>query len=238
MEHSNIQIFSIIRLKYLFIVIVLFLSSTSFAGNKNDMEGFNKSWALGVNVSTYGAGVGLSRSLSQNALVKLSYNFLTYTHPLSKLDEELEGNAKFMNGGAALVLDYYVWRKLYLSGGVVYNRLEANIDGQMAESVFIGDIEMYPEELGTVHLDLMPEYKIAPYIGMGIGQIVPTYSNLSFSMEIGAIYLGKPQVNLETTGMLAPTASKEQEELIQDNIAALDFLPTITFRLAYKIGGR
>ena len=225
-------------LQYIFFGIFILIGETSFAqGKLNKGIAGADGWSLGLNVSTYGPGLELSRHFSRNAVLKLAYNYLPYTYPLAKLDEELEGNADFMTGGLSLLVHYYFLPRLYLSGGVTYNQTNLVVDGQMAESVFIGDIEMYPDEVGTVHLEINPEYNLAPYLGFGYGYLVPAHSRMSLGVELGMIYLGKPQVALHTTGMLEPTATEGQKQLIEDNIAALKYLPVVTFRVAYKLGG-
>ena len=113
--------------------------------------------------------------------------------------------------------------------------LNVKIDGQMSESVFIGDIEMYPEEIGYVNVLLESEHKLSPYFGIGFGRGIPIKRRISYAFEIGLLYHGKPQVDLSTTGMLEPTSSEEQELLIENNIAPLTFWPVVSFRIAYKL---
>lgn len=224
---------------YSFLVVFVLLSHISLS--KNALRNSNASsspWSVGLNISTFGPGIEFSKSISEKAVVSLGFSYLSYNYPLSKLDEELSGDARILVGGPALEVDYYFYKSLYIAGGITYNLTELDVDGEMAESVFIGDIEMYPNEVGHVSLNIVPEYRFSPYIGLGIGKVVPRNKNLSFSFEVGLVYHGNLQVGLETTGMLEPTDSIEQEQLIQENISPLTFWPVVAFRVALKLGGK
>ncbi len=239
MNNQRTQIIKFI-FKKLTYSLFAFIATTGYASTPTNHTGRNNietgNWSLGASVSTIGPGIELSKALSTKASISLGINYFNYNHPLNKLDEELAGDAKILLGGASAKLNYYLFQNLYLAGGVSYNQTALDVDGQMSESVFIGDIEMYPDEVGYVSLDITPEYKVAPYLGLGFGSILPDNKKVAFSFELGVMYHGKPQVELETTGMLEPTDTVEQEQLIQDNIAPLTFWPVMAFRLSFRLG--
>ncbi|NOY95467.1 MAG: hypothetical protein GXO81_03650 [Chlorobi bacterium] len=231
----TLKLFSQRNFKYGIAVFVLnFIVAGSLIAKGRGDTALRLPWSLGVNVSTFGPGVDLSKPLSEKVNLRIGYNYFSYDYPLAKLDNELQGDAVLQVGGPSVSIEYYIFRKLYLSGGLKYNQVNVGINGQMSESVFIGDIEMYPEEIGNVSLSLGPEYRIVPYAGLGFGGGITNRRRVSLAFELGVFYHGKPQVSLTTTGMLEPTSSKEQEALIEKNISPLEFWPVITFRLSYK----
>ena len=54
-------------------------------------------------------------------------------------------------------------------------------------------------------------------------------------MELGALYHGFPNIDMEATGMIAPTASKVQEEIIEHNLRNFNLYLLATIQLSIKL---
>lgn len=194
----------------------------------------DKPRSFGATLSTFGVGANVSQNIFPKFDVQAGLTWFQYKHPLEKLKPDMHGDIAARLSGLSLTTMYHPLKYLYFSGGGVLNFSRIVIDGILAESVMIGDIEMLPEEVGRLKTDITPSWKLSPYIGIGAGRAITLEQNFSYSFEIGMLFHGKPKVYLNADGMLEPTANEAQEILIEENIAPLTFLPVIALRAHYN----
>lgn len=229
-------------MKYLLIILVLIFWMPVFAQDFSKpwviMENDTISqpvWGMGLSLSSFGTGIFVFNQIHKNFRVKASINYIFYNYSLNKLIPDLEGEAKLKLGGIGLFADWHICKFVYLSTGASTNFNKIDINGQMANSIMFGDIEMTPEDIGKVGIKVEPSWAISPYIGIGAGRKISYKRNFGFSFEIGTFFQGPPVVNLSATGMLTPTASKEQEDIIENNIKSIDFWPKVAVNITYKL---
>ena len=117
--------------------------------------------------------------------------------------------------------------------GTTFNFSKISLSGILKEPVLVGDIEMTPNEIGQVHAEIVPNNFISPYLGFRFGQSILSSKKILLNCDLGILIHGKPQVSLSADGMLAPTASKEQELIIEKNISPLSSYPIISFSVSY-----
>ncbi len=192
-------------------------------------------WGAGITVSSFGPGVVFFRDVKKNVRLKGTASYFFYNYSLHKLVPDLKGDAKLRVGGVGVFSDLFFGRYFFISGGLSTNFNRLNVTGQMAESIMVGDVEMTPEDIGSLSVAIKPAWPVSPYMGFGIGKKISKTGRFGFSLEIGAFLQGEPRVKLAATGMLTPTASEEQEQIMQNNIKPIDFWPKIGININYKI---
>ena len=180
-----------------------------------------------------GVGVTLTGRISKRFDLRLNGSYLGYTYDVNKLSKDLQGDARLKVGGIGSCLDFYVFRFLYLTAGISYNLTAINVNAQDAKSVSVGDIVLEPKDIGLLFAKITPGYKIEPYFGGGLN--FRRRKKLNYGIEFGLYLIGPPKVNLLATGMLEPSASKAQEQIIEKNIAPLIYYPNISFRISYRL---
>ena len=193
----------------------------------------NKGIYAGLNFSTMGIGVSAAKQIARRWDVRLSGSYLGYSYNVHKLDKDLQGNAHLTVSALGGNIDFYVLRFLYLTGGLSYNMTTVTVHALDAKSVTVGDIVLEPADIGTISAKITPGLKIEPYWGLGLN--FRREKRLNFGVEFGLFLIGPPKVSLQATGMLTPSASAAQEQIIEKNISPLIYYPNISFRISYRI---
>ena len=224
------------RLKRIIVLTVFFLiiGMSAFSQKvSNDSISWKNSIYVGGSLSTTGIGLEVYKRLNNKFEVRLSSSYFPYRYNLHKLSPDLTGTAKIRFGMEGVYVNYYLKPYLFLSTGMSLNLLKVSVQGQLAEAIEIGDIVLEPDEVGELKLDIVPSWLLNPYIGGGV--ILRRDKPFFIGIETGIYFQGKPDVTLNATGMLTPTASKEQELLMEKNIAPIDFWPLLSVHFNYRL---
>ena len=225
------------------ILLSLFISLISLPYSLYSQEGeaevtniseFSPGWAIGIKLGTFGGGLELVKSINRSFNIRAGGNYGVYTYKKTYEDLEIDGEAKYKLGAITLLGDWFFAKKIHLTAGIYYNFSEEIIKGTPTKSYNVGKIEITPDEIGKLEIVITPN-KICPYLGIGFGKAISDSKVVSFNFEIGAIYHGLPSTDMTATGMITPTASKEQEKIIDDNMSDFSIYPIITFQLSFKI---
>jgi hypothetical protein len=192
--------------------------------------------AIGLNLSTYGPGLELIKGLNDQFTLRLGIRYLPVhlkiNQEVSGMQMNLDNNLK-MNT-LSLISDYHFAKYVHLSGGVFINltKIETTISSLTGKT--FGVIEITPEAMGTITASLKPSV-IAPYLGIGFGRNLPFAKKVAFNFELGAVYQGGMKAEMNGTGMIAPTASSEQSDILTSNLSPYKFYPFMMFQLSYRI---
>ena len=219
-------------------LVAVFLFSitclSAYSGTvRKDSLSINRGIRVGFDVSTLGVGGTITKNISKRFDIRLNGSYLGYLYDISKLSTELNGDARMKVGAVGTCVDFYVFRFLYLSGGVSYNFTSVNLQAQMKESISVGDILLEPQDIGSLQVTISPGSKFDPYFGGGI--TFRRQKKFNFGLELGLFLQGPPDVKLQANGMLEPTASPEQEQIMEKNISPLIYYPYVSFRFSYRI---
>jgi hypothetical protein len=193
-------------------------------------------YAASVKLSTLGVNVEVYRSFGPSFNLRLGGSMFSYTYESGvKQGEDYEMNAKLDLSSVALLGDWYPFEStsLHISGGAVVNLNKPVVTAIPTITKTIGGDVYNKDNLGTIGIDLSFN-KVAPYIGIGIGNPTAGDKGLGFVMDIGAYYQGPPKVAMTATGLLAPSASPEQEAIVAKNLDWFKFYPVVSLGLSYK----
>ncbi len=197
---------------------------------------FSQDYALAVKINTLGVTGEAVRSFGSyfNTRVGVSiFNYSLNGGGGAKDDYKYVMDIKLKSISA--LLDYVPFKNgLRLSAGVVYNLNQLGALLTPTKTYSDGGDLYTPEKLGTMNMAISYP-KVAPYVGLGFGN--PTFgsSGLGITFEIGAFYLGAPKVELNATGLIAPSAAPDQAELIKNNLSWFKWYPAISLGINYKI---
>jgi hypothetical protein len=209
-------------LPFLFLTFI-FLSSS----NAQD-------YAASVKVSTLGVNFEVIRSFGENFNARMGAAYFSYSINSGGGIEEYKYTASANLLSASLLADYFPFGQTFrISVGFLYNLNKGDIDLIPAKTTVIGGDEYTPDKLGNLKAEV-DFNKIAPYIGIGLGNPTHGESGLGFTFDLGAAYQGAAKINLTAEGLLAPSAAPDQEEKLESNLSWFKWYPVLSFGIVYK----
>lgn len=194
---------------------------------------FNKSWAIGLRASTIGVGFEVVKAFSPKFALRAGWNTLTYSDKIDIDEITADLDLDLEVGGPSLMLDFYPFKWMHITTGALLNNFDASGVLTPRKNYKFGQIIISPEKVGIVQLDVEPEMRLSPYIGIGFGRSISLKHRLAFNFELGAFYHGDPKAQLHATGMLTPSASEAQNNRLNKNLKDYAFYPFLSFQLSY-----
>ncbi len=193
-------------------------------------------FGIGFKGCTFGPGGEIIVAITPKFHVRVGGSYFKYSLPESfQLSEDIDLTDRLVLGGINLQANYYIAQRIYVTGGAFYNMFETYLEGTPKEPIMIGDIEATPEQVGVLQYTMQPGLKISPYAGIGFGRSLARNGIVSFAFEMGAVYHGAPDITLNATGMLTPTASDEQEAQMEENFSFFTIFPMVNVQLSIRI---
>ncbi len=171
-------------------------ATSSFAAPAND-------WGVNLKAGTLGAGVELSKGLSDKFSVSLGFN--AYNYKTSDTTSDISYDFKLELQSAALLANYHPFSGVFrLTGGVLYDNNELSLTGKPSGATYtINGVTYSSSAVGNLTGKLTFN-KTAPYLGVGWGN--RPNSRFGLSADIGALYQGSPKLSLSATGALSDPA--------------------------------
>jgi hypothetical protein len=180
----------------------------------------------------FGGGVAIGVNRSLNVRAEASY----FTYSANDLSLDVDFNAGVDARGTlllgSLLADWHPGGGAFrFTVGAVYNGSTATGTIVPLEPIQIGSRSYQPGEVGSVTGDLSPGLSLAPYAGIGFGNMVTRRFGLLF--DVGVLYMGSPKVDMGATGMLTPTAQEAQQ--IEENIAWAQWHPIVSIGFSFRV---
>ncbi len=223
----------------LFIILILLIIATFNAIAQENSIIENKGFYVGGQASTNGWGFDARYIFNKTITLKMGFERLNLSTGLdfNETDIEYDAELDYRTGGVFLFADFNYTKNLYISAGAALNSLNPEVKGIAISDLQYGDIVIPASEVGDFIFTLTPSMKISPYAGVGFRSFIGEKERVSFFFETGLYYLGAPNVEIEATGLLAPTADPVhgQKELIESQLSQYKFYPVIKFNLAVKL---
>jgi hypothetical protein len=228
--------------KKLFILPVLIvLISTTFV-NAQDSSSKKFGLAIGGSASTNGVGVNVIAAVHPSVSVRLGYESLSpsfnepFIYTIEDVDFAITPNVKL--GGISANVDFYLLKRLYLTGGVVQTNLDLGINLTPNESMMIGEIEYQPEDIGELNVSILPERRLAPYLGIGFGRTIAREKRVAFNFEVGAFHMGSYVIDMTGTKLLEGNSDNPSIERINTVLQGFSWsgiYPVIKMGLSFRI---
>ena len=198
---------------------------------------YTQSSSIGLKVSTLGAGLEAERSFTNSTGIRIGINYFPYDRTDTLDDIEYNVDLKLMSLSA--LLDWHPFEGSFrISGGVLYNGNEIEVDSKATASYQIGDTTYNAGEVGTLK-GKIDFNDIAPYLGLGWDTSFGKDKGFGFLFELGAIYQGSPDVDLSADGLLANDQTfqnnlAKEEENMQSDVDDYKFYPVVSLGLNYR----
>lgn len=193
-----------------------------------------QSLGASITVGSNGPGVSLSARIGSKLNLRLAGNYFNYTYEgnqtISDTDVGFDTDAQIMLAGA--LADWHPFGgEFRLSAGAFYNGMEGDGAIRLLEPYTVETRTYSPEEVGELAMKINFDSKIAPYASLGLGNALT--SRFSFNVELGALYMGSPAVDLTATGMLKPTESEAAQ--IEENLSWAKVYPVLSIGISSRI---
>ncbi|MEH0154345.1 hypothetical protein V6R21_09390 [Limibacter armeniacum] len=210
---------------------------------------------LGLKFSSQGIGIDAEKTLKNHFSVSGNINYLNvnFTQNRYILDYSILAKIKAETITAGIYGHYYFHPEtrnapiaLKVTAGLAYNVMtDFSVTGLNDSNVFVGGIDISPEELGQVAVFIKTN-SIMPYLGIGSNLelkdirslrrqhwfiLNDILKGLGLGIDIGAFYQGAPKVSMEASNYLAPNVS--QQPTIEQNLSQYQIYPYLSFKLHY-----
>lgn len=191
----------------------------------------------------FGVGVtGGSSGIGGEAIVRINHHFNAragfqlFNYNLSGTYDEMEVgidyDGKANISSISLLADYYPFKRyLKISAGIYNLNLDVNGNAIPNESYEFEGRFLEPERLGSLSGDVTYTNTIAPYFGLGMGNAVSEGIPFRFNLDLGVLYTGAPNIDMDGSGMIASTADNESK--IQAGLDEFEWYPIVRIGFSY-----
>lgn len=228
-----------------FFISLLFLLTASIntKAQKNEITtsytGSIKGMYIGGQASTNGWGFDLKYIFNKIITLKAGIETLDISHSFNYNENDIVYNLDldYSSGGVFLLADFNYTKNLYISIGATLNSFNPIIQGEVMSDLEFGDITIPATKVGNISFNLSPSYKVSPYASVGSRSFIGKKERLTFYFETGFYYMGSPKIDIQATGLLAPTADPVygQKELFEKQFSQYKFYPVVKLSLSLKL---
>ena len=200
-------------------------------------------WAdVGVllNAGTLGAGLDVSKGISERLALRLQANALNYNHDTTKSDVDYKAELEFRSAG--VLLDWHPFSGVFrVSGGAYWNGNKATVTGRPTGGTYEINGQTYNStDIGSLNGKIdFPS--VAPYLGVGFGSAPKAGPGMTFSFDLGVLYQREPNVGLTVVcGPTVPNYSQLQSDVaaeqvsLQNDLKDFKFYPALSFGIGYR----
>lgn len=225
----------------------MLLSSIAFgASNLNAAD-----VGVGVKVGTLGYGADFSVTLTDTVNARVALTTLSIDSESEAIDVGDSGTTGTIDvtadidyGSSALLFDWHIFDgTFHLTGGLMKADIAVRFIGTLRNSFVVNGQTVTANDIsGPITGDIVLSDSYEPYVGIGWGRKAAADSGLSFSAEIGVVYLD-PEVNLNATVNPAAASLITQAELDQalndaqstadNDLSDLDLWPVVSIGINY-----
>jgi opacity protein-like surface antigen len=202
-------------------------------------QGNSQKLGLILKGSSTGIGADLGYRINSKFLVKAGVDQIKYNlnTSLESGETSFDANGSIGAGTVGLLLDYQIFKKIYVSGGLVMNNFETNFKGKVKNDITFGDVIIDKDKIGEINWTIKPKSTIAPYIGLGIGNLLNQNKKLNIGFEIGSIFQGPPNFKIVSNGFFSANSSPEFDQAgkLNSNFSSFQFYPVIKLNIAYAL---
>ena len=193
---------------------------------------------LAAKIGTLGPGLEATIGITEWLNLRAGGYYFRVRHGGTVRDVEFDFDVKLAS--VPLLADWHPFENEFrISGGVVYNRNMADLDGTPNKITTIGDNDYTPEEIGELSGSVRFN-NLAPYIGLGYGNaVLDADKTWGFVFDIGIMWQGSPSVALSSNGTKAGDSTFQQdlameENDIQDDADVFRIYPVLSFGISYQ----
>jgi len=188
---------------------------------------------------TLGAGLDVTKGLSETLGLRLQANALSYDEDLTESDVDYEADLELKSAG--LLLDWHPFSGVFrVSLGAYWNGNEITATGKPSGGTYtLNGVTYSSAEVGSLNGQIDFE-SFAPYLGIGWASAPKAGRGMTFSFDLGVLYQGEPNVALSvacgTTARCAQLQSDvaAEQASLQDDVKDYKFHPVVSFGIGYR----
>jgi hypothetical protein len=189
--------------------------------------------------STTGLGADLAYRVNEKWLVKAGVDRYTYKFLTNFQSAEYDMNldANILVGSFSLLVDYQIYKKIYISSGVILNNFNTNVNGSLQKDVKFGDIILSKSKLGNISWEVEKFKSLAPYLGIGIGKNINGRKKVNLSLELGGIFQNAPQLKIVSNGIFQSNSDVDinQAGNLENSIEKYKVYPVFKLNLGIQL---
>lgn len=168
---------------------------------------------LGVRAGTTGLGADFGWGILPTLGGRVGVSGMSFKTDFETTDFNYDADANLANVNA--FLDWSPLGPFRITAGVIANNNKVDLVGRPRT----GTLPPGSSLTGTVK----PEYSVAPYLGIGYGNVWTR--GVNFYFDLGIMFQGTPQVDLTCTPSSACTQAEEQR--VQDELNKFKYFPVL-----------
>ena len=172
---------------------------------------------IGVRAGTTGVGGDVGWDLAPTLSARIGYSALNFKKNVDSGDVHYDGKVKLSNLSG--LLDWGVLGPLRLTGGVILNDNRYDVNGQPTNGNFTLNGTSYPaSQVGSVSGTVKSGHPVAPYLGIGYGNV--SGKGVNFYFDLGVMYQGSPKATLNAScgaGLSAAQCSQLQSDTAEES---------------------
>ncbi|MGJ5675970.1 MAG: transposase [Nostochopsis sp.] len=208
---------------------------------KRQSSGF----ALTGKVGTLGIGIEGTAAISPNFNGRLGFNYFNFGVDVDKNNIKYDADVELLSMSG--LLDWFPSSRsqFHITGGLIYNKSRVDAVARSG-TLDIGGVDFSLASVGQIKGEAKFPNTIAPYIGIGYGNPVKRGQRFNFSIDLGVMFPGSPEVNLNATDLAAgllkqpmveqllDEAIAKEEKDIEDDLSWLNIYPILSIGFSYQ----
>ena len=200
-------------------------------------------FGIGLRAGTLGIGADLDFKLNDSLNVRMGYAGGSISRSVTDTQVHYDGTLKLSNPSA--LIDWRPFQGVFhLTAGAVASSTKIEATGVPAAggSYTINGNTYTSADIGSVSGEFKFGNSVAPYVGLGWGNVVGTSGHFSVLFDVGAIYAGSPKIALTANCTSAVPAvctqlqsdvDAEKAKLAKD-LTILKWYPVVSLGFGYR----
>lgn len=165
----------------------------------------------GIRVSSFGFSGDLDIGASKWITVKVGYSGINYGREVTDTDVRYDGRMSI--NAATAIIDWNVFAGgLHLSAGAVSGGPKVDVTGTPTNGTYTFNGTTYQaDDIAALNGTIVMGNGVAPYFGLGWGNVVGSNHSLTLLFDLGAIHTGAAKATLNVTcNASVPSATCDQ----------------------------
>ena len=203
-------------------------------------------FGIGVRAGTTGIGAEVAYNLTPKINIRGHFSTLSISIKENVSDDpEMRAVGDVKTGAFMAFLDYHPFQNSFrVTAGIGKNLFDISGNANAIESVCFGDEDsqgvcdgkvFQPDRLGQLDYTITYPSSIHPYAGVGFGNLGRGKSRITFLFDLGFIYSGAPEIELDNDGLFRPTTTSENVQPLNDGIESFAWFPVLSIGVGFRI---
>jgi hypothetical protein len=178
--------------------------------------GLAQAAGIGVRAGTTGLGADFGWEIAPTLGGRLGVSGGSFNTGVDTTDINYDAKAKLANLNA--FLDWSPLGPFRISAGLIANDNKVDLTGTPNNATFAGT---------TITGTVKPEHSVAPYLGVGYGNVWT--KGVNFYFDLGVMFQGSPKVSLNCAPAGSPQCSQvaAEEQRVQDELNKYKYYPVL-----------